>query len=361
MLARKLVELQRSSKMKHSRHNSSSSSNFDKQASLLQKELEKLRENGDKDIGEISESGFSTERSREGRFEGFASSRKSNRFADVETLRTKMERLSKGKLLKRMEEEYGSMLGPSANSSVPNSASTSKRHDLPDSSSFPLRLHSQSQEGKSGELRTCSGHCKAVVRRIMEQVRAETEQWSQMQEMLGQVREEMEELQASRDFWEKRALESSCKIETLNFEVEEWKQKALSSESKENQLHEQLRELQQELEKLRIERSSHDSELKARKDIGPISLGAQLAREKRLLSSQVKGSGLASENRDIKVVENTEIKAVDYSDGKKAPHKSGSRLLSSNRHPFKDIGNLSPLVRQNSRRSVHPLHSPQDS
>lgn len=75
------------------------------------------------------------------------------------------------------------------------------------------------QEGKSGELRTCSGHCKAIVRRIMEQVRAETEQWSQMQEMLGQVREEMEELQASRDFWEKRALESSCKIETLNFEV----------------------------------------------------------------------------------------------------------------------------------------------
>ena len=53
----------------------------------------------------------------------------------------------------------------------------------------------------------------------MEQVRAETEQWSQMQEMLGQVREEMEELQASRDFWEKRALESSCKIDTLNFEV----------------------------------------------------------------------------------------------------------------------------------------------
>lgn len=82
-LARKLVELQRGSKMKHSRHDSSSSGNFDKQASLLQKELEKLCENGDKDIEEISESGFSTERSREGRFEGFALSRRSNRFADV--------------------------------------------------------------------------------------------------------------------------------------------------------------------------------------------------------------------------------------------------------------------------------------
>ena len=145
-----------------------------------------------------------------------------------------------------------------------------------------------------------------------------------------------------------------CWLTVFYFEqLEAWKQKALSSESKENQLHDQVRELQQELEKLKIERSTPDAELKARKNVGPISLGAQLAREKRLLTSQGKGSGLASENRDIK--------AVDYSDGKKASHKNGSKLLSSNRHPFKDIGNFSPLVRQNSRRSVHPLHSPQDS
>lgn len=62
----------------------------------------------------------------------------------------------------------------------------------------------------------CSGHCKTIVRRIVEQVRAETEQWSQMQEMLGQVREEMEELQASRDFWEDKALHSDFQIESLH-------------------------------------------------------------------------------------------------------------------------------------------------
>lgn len=65
----------------------------------------------------------------------------------------------------------------------------------------------------------CSGRCKAIVRRIVEQVRAETEQWSQMQEMLGQVRKDMEELQASRDFWEDRALNSDNQIQTLHSTV----------------------------------------------------------------------------------------------------------------------------------------------
>lgn len=65
----------------------------------------------------------------------------------------------------------------------------------------------------------CSGQCKAVVQRVVEQVRAETEQWSLMQEMLGQVREEMEELQASRDFWEDRALNSDYQIQTLHNSV----------------------------------------------------------------------------------------------------------------------------------------------
>lgn len=61
----------------------------------------------------------------------------------------------------------------------------------------------------------CSGHCKSVVRRIIEQVRVETEQWSQMQEMLGQVRNEMEELQALRDFWEDQALKSDVQMQSL--------------------------------------------------------------------------------------------------------------------------------------------------
>lgn len=64
-------------------------------------------------------------------------------------------------------------------------------------------------------IQVCSGHCRTIVRRIVEQVRSETEQWSQMQEMLGQVRDEMEELQASRDFWEDRALGSDYQIQSL--------------------------------------------------------------------------------------------------------------------------------------------------
>lgn len=61
----------------------------------------------------------------------------------------------------------------------------------------------------------CSGRCKVIIRRIVEQVRAETEQWSQMQEMLAQVRGEMEQLQVSRDFWEGRANNSDSEIRSL--------------------------------------------------------------------------------------------------------------------------------------------------
>ena len=71
----------------------------------------------------------------------------------------------------------------------------------------------------SREEHGCSGRCKVIVRRIMEQVRTETEQWSQMQEMLEQVREEMEELNASRDLWEDRALDSEYLIQYLRSAV----------------------------------------------------------------------------------------------------------------------------------------------
>lgn len=74
----------------------------------------------------------------------------------------------------------------------------------------------------SHEDKKCSGRCKDVVRRIVEQVRAETEQWSQMQDMLAQVRSEMEELQNSRDFWEGRALTSDNEIHSLHSSVSLW-------------------------------------------------------------------------------------------------------------------------------------------
>lgn len=59
-------------------------------------------------------------------------------YLQVEILRRKMEGLSKGVLLERMEEEYGPML-TSATSSAASSTSTSRRIELPDLSSFPIR------------------------------------------------------------------------------------------------------------------------------------------------------------------------------------------------------------------------------
>ena len=75
------------------------------------------------------------------------------------------------------------------------------------------------QESVSHEDAKCTGRCKAVVRRIVEQVRAETEQWSQMQGMLLQVRKEMEELQNSRKFWEDQALNSDREVQCLQSSV----------------------------------------------------------------------------------------------------------------------------------------------
>ncbi|XWS73568.1 hypothetical protein CRYUN_Cryun02cG0140300 [Craigia yunnanensis] len=180
------------------------------------------------EIQEMAEASLSIKMSSEGD-ESFVS----NRNCNVEILKRKMEGLSKGILLERMEEEYGSML-----STANSSASSSKRIDYSD-----LSLSSVQQSYKEKmphEARVCSGHCKAIVQRIVKQVRAETEQWSQMQEKLGQVRDEMEELQASRDFWEDRALDSDYQIQSLQFAVKEWRQKAFLSEAKAKELQSQI-------------------------------------------------------------------------------------------------------------------------
>lgn len=59
----------------------------------------------------------------------------------MEILRRKLEGMSKGMLLERMKEEYGSMLS-TANSSAASYTSTSKRVEVPDVSSSPKRqLH----------------------------------------------------------------------------------------------------------------------------------------------------------------------------------------------------------------------------
>ncbi|KAJ6692005.1 MYOSIN-LIKE PROTEIN [Salix purpurea] len=255
----------------------------------------------------------------------------------MEILRRKMEGLSNRSLLERMEEEYGSMHSTD-HSSAADYASTSKRIiEFPD-------MPSSSTRQPCKEEKTCSGCCKIIVRRVIEQVRAETEQWSQMQEMLGQVRNEMEELEASRDFWEDRALDSDCQIQSLNSSVQEWRQKALSSEARENELQTQVAVLQVELERLKKERVKETS---GSKNLPSVSLEAPNETEKRVLVCRLK------ENRDA----NDDCRRKEaFSDGRRKPqHACAGGLDASKRSLLRDIGNSSPLARQNSRAVFYPV------
>jgi hypothetical protein len=53
----------------------------------------------------------------------------------------------------------------------------------------------------------------------MEQVKVESEQWTEMQDMLEQVRQEMLELQLSRDLWQRRAIASDISVCSLHAQV----------------------------------------------------------------------------------------------------------------------------------------------
>ncbi|KAG7947912.1 hypothetical protein I3843_14G118800 [Carya illinoinensis] len=338
-LVEKLEKLQRSSGVKD--FGVRNFSNFDKQASLLRRRLHKFGATSDeicvKEIREMAEASLSMETSCEVNHESFVSSGKCNT-VQVEILRRKMEALSKGILLDRMEEEYRSMLS-TPHSSVVSSASSSMRIEYPNSSSTSARQPEQKK--KSPEDNMCSGRCKAIVRRIVEQVRAETEQWSQMQEMLGQVRKDMEELQASRDFWEDRALNSDNQIQTLHSTVQEWRQKAMSSESKSNELQLQMSEIRRELERMRKEQNS---------EVGAprIAQDAQNETEKRVLVCRLKENRCTDDNANKEVSRDRRIKT----------HSSSSGFVAQKRLPFRDIGNSSSsLMRQNSK-AVFPLHCP---
>ncbi|KAK6164127.1 hypothetical protein DH2020_000991 [Rehmannia glutinosa] len=412
----KLEELQKSSRNKD--YEVLNCSNFDKKACLLQRRLENLgglsNESCVKDLQELNESSSSINMNRNiDKYISISDCKTDNISTDVDMLRKKMEGLSKG-ILDRVEEEYNSILSSTANSSVASSASTSKRIECPEIPNFSTRqlyqanprtlllssniliaaniglkdqtkkLHEQTlHENK------CSGRCKAIIRRIVEQVRTETEQWSQMQEMLVQVRGEMEELQASRDFWENRAYNSDYEIQSLRHAVEEWKEKALGYENKVNELQLQVFVLKEEIQKsesdlppvplgkqlekeklvlsFRLKKNCHideegskfenaleEQEQKERtpnKTLPPLSLGKQLAKEKRMLFGHFK------ENRDAgERGSRRELSA----DGGRKPYSTGIGILGPKRSPLMDIGNSSPLARQNSR-SAFAILSPESS
>ncbi|CAN0901775.1 hypothetical protein LINGRAHAP2_LOCUS21609 [Linum grandiflorum] len=250
----------------------------------------------------------------------------------IEILRRKMEGLSRGRLLERMEDEYGSMLS-TANSSAASSASTSRRIDLPPPEKPPasVRQHQQSlkenrkksckeeeQQQKQQQKKGCGGNCKAIVRRVMEQVRAETEQWSQMQAMLGQVRDEMEQLQASRQFWEDRALDSDSKLQNLHSTVEEWRQKAISFEDK-------AKELEREIHGLK-KLKSKDRSTRGR-NVAALAASPKNETEKRVLVCRMK------ENRDGGD-EQQQFRLKDMLREERRKSMSGAK-----RSPFRDVGN----------------------
>lgn len=342
-LTEKLEKLQRRSGVKYLEVKSSS--NFDKQACLLQRRLVKVGPTSDetcvKEIREMAEASLSINKTS-CRVDDL--SFVSNQNCHMEILRRKMEGLSQGILLERINEEYGPMLLSTANTSASSSASTSKRTEAPDVSSSPKQ---HPYKAAYHEEKLCSGKCRAVMRRIVEQVRVETEQWSQMQEMLGQVRDEMEELQASCDFWEDRAHDSDYQIQSLLTAVQEWKQKALSSETKANELQAQVTLLRKEIEWLKQEQATEATKPKA--SHSPAA-DAQNETEKRVLVCHLKENHRTND-RSTK-------RREDLLNGRRKANMRSSRFVSQKRSPFRDIGNLSsPLVRQSSKAVVYPLHS----
>ncbi|GMJ07085.1 hypothetical protein like AT1G51405 [Hibiscus trionum] len=186
---------------------------------------------------------------------------------------------------------------------------------------------SSSQQSHKGSV--CSGHCKAVVHRIVEQIRAETEQWSQMQDMLGMVRDEMEELHASRDFWEDRALDSDYQIQSLQSAVKEWRQKGLASEAKANELQAQIYVLRQEVERLMQER---DGKIVRARIASPMNQEAQNETEKRVLVCRLKEDDPSPKEL--------------LRDGRRKPQTCSTGLLPIRRSPLREIGNMSTLKKQ---------------
>eukprot|EP00250_Pteridium_aquilinum_P024349 c28955_g1_i1 orf=464-2470(+) len=71
-------------------------------------------------------------------------------------------------------------------------------------------------------------YCKETIQRIVQQVQSEIEQWSQMQDILHNLREELEGLSETQKLWEERALRAEAQLTSLQEEVHEWRCRAQS-------------------------------------------------------------------------------------------------------------------------------------
>ncbi|OAY82508.1 hypothetical protein ACMD2_25781 [Ananas comosus] len=224
--------------------------NFDRQASALRRRLEKMADPPDhrpsSTIKEIREIIIPPQINRNVDPDRLCSS-------DVEMLKRKMEGLSKG-MLERVAE-YGCLLSnanPNPNPNVnPNSNSKSGGNSKRSASRWSNGYQQQQQQVMVEEC-TAVGlggccDCREVVTRITEQVRAESEQWTEMQAMLEQVRLEMQDLQSSRDLWERRAVASEISVRSLHAQMLEWKHRAHVSERRVDEMQKQVSELQKKL------------------------------------------------------------------------------------------------------------------
>ncbi|CAL4929820.1 unnamed protein product [Urochloa decumbens] len=204
--------------------------------------------------------------------------------SDVEMLRMKMEGMSKG--MRQRMAEYSRRLEAvaSGDNAGCQSRRCGNRHSRKASASSqrswsgastasngnaPLAIdataathgrtrHAVAAESRQQQHKTMAEECKLVssrsccdcreiVWKIMEQVKAESEQWTEMQDMLEQVRLEMQELQSSRDTWQHRALASDISLRSLNSQILEWKKRAQVSEQHVEELQRKISELQSKL------------------------------------------------------------------------------------------------------------------
>ncbi|XP_062216372.1 uncharacterized protein LOC133916635 [Phragmites australis] len=262
--------------------------NFDRQASSLRRRLEKMppadAEPCVKDIREIAlpvappppppqvEHNDEDERVH------------SVNTSDVEMLRMKMEGMSKG--MRERMAEYSRRLEAVAagDNSGCQSRKCGNRHNRKGSASsqrswsggsnastgnLPLAhdtaytSHARGRQSMAAEQRhqqqkimaeecrlVSSGSCcdcREIVGKIMEQVKAESDQWTEMQDMLEQVRLEMQELQSSKDTWQHRAIASEISLSSLNSQMLEWKNRAQVSEQRAEELQRTISELQSKL------------------------------------------------------------------------------------------------------------------
>ncbi|KAJ4767397.1 myosin-like protein [Rhynchospora pubera] len=211
--------------------------NFDRQASTLRRRLERMPVSEEVSVKEIREITLPVLHRKENAppddevdrvvTETDDLDEKAHK-PDVEVLKKKMEGLSKG-MLERMVE-YGFM---------------------------PRWRQEQQMEveehAKTGAESSSRCECREIVGKIMEQVKVESEQWTEMQAMLEQVRQEMLELQSSRDLWQRRAIASDINVRSLHAQVLEWKHRARVSENNVEGLKERVSELQNKLQSMKIE------------------------------------------------------------------------------------------------------------